>query len=304
MTMYLGENKVAPIILGPSLTGDALESEVFAGQEFYSDSFTKLTGTFAPSASDIKDGVILAGVTGTFTETTSAPTAAQILIGKTAFANGAQVDGVMPDNGSVGTQNLTTEGAEYTIAAGYHNGLGKVKAVITGLIASVIKSGTPVGGILGTFTSDATATASQILSGAIAYVNGVKVTGTLVDFGPLSSGSVVVLEATTERSNATNVYTKVKEIKVNYAGTITVSFNLKGQYGDTWAYGTIYKNGSAVGIERVVYGQTYQLFTENFTVTKDDLIQLYLKSPSGYSAISNSLQIKISPSKIGTVQTS
>ena len=86
--------------------------------------------------------------------------------------------GTMVDRGNVGTVNLTTEGAEYTIAQGYHSGLGKVKAAIAGLIASVIKAGTTVGGILGTFTSDANATASEIANGKTAYVNGSKITGT------------------------------------------------------------------------------------------------------------------------------
>lgn len=105
---------------------------------------------------------------------------ADVLASKT-FSNDSDtgLTGTMPNNGSVGTNNLTTEGAEYTIPLGYHNGLGKVKAVITGLIASVVKAGTTAGGILGTFTADATATAAQMLSGATAYVNGVKITGNI-----------------------------------------------------------------------------------------------------------------------------
>ena len=99
--------------------------------------------------------------------------------------------GTMPNNGSVGTQNLTTEGAEYIIPAGYHNGSGKVKASITNLIASVIKVGVTVGGILGTFTADATAAASQILSGVTAYINGTKVTGTMVNRGAVSKSLAI-----------------------------------------------------------------------------------------------------------------
>lgn len=108
-------------------------------------------------------------------------TAPDLLSGKKAATDAGDITGSMPNNGSVGTQNLTTQNAEYTIPAGYHNGLGKVKAVVSGLIAGVIKAGTTVGGILGTFTSDATATASQILSDITAYVNGTKVTGIMPD---------------------------------------------------------------------------------------------------------------------------
>lgn len=110
-----------------------------------------------------------------------------VLLNKTfSNADGNDKVGTMPNNGSVGTQNLTTEGAEYTIPAGYHNGLGKVKAVIANLIASVIKAGVTVGGIVGTFTSDATAVAANILSGVTAYVNGSKITGTMANNGAVT----------------------------------------------------------------------------------------------------------------------
>lgn len=105
---------------------------------------------------------------------------ADVLAGKT-FSNDADTGlvGTMVNNGSVGTISLGSEGQEYTIPQGYHNGLGKVKAVINNLIASVIKAGTTVGGIIGTFTADATAAGSDILSGKTGYVNGAKVTGTI-----------------------------------------------------------------------------------------------------------------------------
>lgn len=76
------------------------------------------------------------------------------------------------------TVNLTTQNQEYTIASGFHSGLRKIKAVITNLVASVIKYGETVGGVVGTFTSDASAIANHIFSGQSAYVKGSKVTGT------------------------------------------------------------------------------------------------------------------------------
>lgn len=112
-------------------------------------------------------------------------TASEVLSGKTIGMEEGLVSGTMPNREAV-NQNLTTEGQEYTIPAGYHNGLGKVKAVITGLVASVIKAGTTVGGIAGNFTNDATATAAQMLSGVIAYVKGNKITGTMVNRGAVA----------------------------------------------------------------------------------------------------------------------
>lgn len=109
--------------------------------------------------------------------------AADVLAGKTfSNDNDTGLTGTMANNGpaSAETVNLTTAGAEYTIPVGYHSGLRKIKAAITNIAAAVIKAGTTVGGIVGTFTADATATAAQMLSGVTAYVNGNKITGTIV----------------------------------------------------------------------------------------------------------------------------
>lgn len=119
-------------------------------------------------------------------------TTAQVLAG-VPFSNESDTGliGAMPEIGSVGTIILDVNNEEYTIPAGHHNGLGKVKAIIAGILASVIKAGTTVGGILGTFTSDATATAAQILSGVTAYVNGNKVTGTMPNRSGVYQDSVL-----------------------------------------------------------------------------------------------------------------
>ncbi|WP_423738406.1 hypothetical protein ACUH7Y_17430 [Clostridium beijerinckii] len=91
--------------------------------------------------------------------------------------------GTMPNNGAV-SSTLTNSNQEYIIPAGFHNGLGKIKVIVTNLAAEAIKAGTTVGGIVGTFTSDATAAASDISSGKTAYVNGNKVTGTGRGYSP------------------------------------------------------------------------------------------------------------------------
>jgi hypothetical protein len=53
-----------------------------------------VTGTLAPAAGNIKVGVTIAGVTGTFTSDANA-TAAQILSGKTAYVNGSKITGTI-----------------------------------------------------------------------------------------------------------------------------------------------------------------------------------------------------------------
>lgn len=86
------------------------------------------------------------------------------------------------------TANVTTKAAA-TITPGTTNQTISSGTYLTGtqtiigdadLVAGNIKAGTQIFNTTGTYTSDATAAATDIISGEIAYVNGSKVTGTLV----------------------------------------------------------------------------------------------------------------------------
>ena len=90
-----------------------------------------------------------------------------ILAGKKAWVNGNQITGTMANRGAV-SQTLNA-GGSYTIPAGYHNGSGKITA------ASLASQ------------TSGTATATQILTGKTAWVNGNKVTGTMVNQGAKST---------------------------------------------------------------------------------------------------------------------
>lgn len=102
-------------------------------------------------------------------------TTANILSGKTAYVGGAKVTGTMANNGEK-TAYIENNGESVTLSNGYYSG-GSITADITNLAAANIKSGVTVGGVAGTFTSDATAAAADIASGKTAYVNGAKVIG-------------------------------------------------------------------------------------------------------------------------------
>jgi hypothetical protein len=60
-------------------------------------------------------------------------TAADVLSGKTfSNASGNNLTGSMPNRGAV-NQTITTQGGQYTIPAGYHNGSGKVTATLSNI---------------------------------------------------------------------------------------------------------------------------------------------------------------------------
>ena len=139
-------------------------NQTIASGQYLSGTQT-ISGDSDLQASNIKSGVSIFGVTGTYSGTdTSDGTAVKtdILYGKTAYVNGAKVTGTMVNNGSVSPSALNA-GGSYTIPKGYHSGSGKVT---TNTLAS---------------QTSGTAAATDILYGKTAYVNGSKITGSMTN---------------------------------------------------------------------------------------------------------------------------
>lgn len=145
---------------------NAVAGDIATGKTAYVNG-VKLTGTHTcPPGLDTSD---------------ANATAADILTGKTAYVNGAKVTGTIS---IVEAATITPGTLDQTISAGqYMAGAQTIKGE-PNLLAENIKNGVSIFGVSGTYqssgidTSDATATAAQILQGAIAYVNGQKITGT------------------------------------------------------------------------------------------------------------------------------
>ena len=105
----------------------------------------------------------------------------------TAFS----VTGENPDMVSLGDStvtNVTAMLATVIPPKGYYDGQNSwAQLLISGINSSLIADGTVIGWpgntLTGTYTSDATATASDILNGATAYAGGQKITGNIPDYG-------------------------------------------------------------------------------------------------------------------------
>jgi hypothetical protein len=212
---------------------------------------------------NIKSGVSIYGVDGDpmVVNTSSGDAAAgDIKDGKKAWVDGAQVTG-----------NIPTQTVSNTIVsqlAGYYDAFN-LSLVDTDLVSPNIRSGVNLFGVDGDpmvmNTSSGTATASDILSGTVAYVDGLEVTGTMTN-----NVAVTVVPTTTNQTIAQGYHNGLGKVegdadlvadKIKQGVDI---FGVTGSYAGTACtgdatttdvlYPKTFSNSSATGLTGELHG--------------------------------------------------
>lgn len=141
---------------------------------------------------NIAEGVTIFGVEGTLALATLTGDAVitEVLSGKTFYSDStSKLTGTM-SNATLGTA-MTPGTTDQAIAAGYHAGTGNDKVLgDADLVSANIKSGITIFGVAGNAnvvdTSTGDAVAADILATKKAWVDGVEVTGSMVDCGTVN----------------------------------------------------------------------------------------------------------------------
>ena len=197
--------------------------------------------------------------------------AGDVLAGKT-FSNDDDtgITGAMPNRGAV---TITPGTVNQVVLDGYHNGSGYVVGDAD-LIASNILSGKNIFGVNGNVYEPATTAAYSLMT---------NLGGTDYPFG------INQFETFCQSEVQQLTYKKYgQRINMKASGTVRIKFTLVptlvNYLGQVFA--RIYKNGAPLGLERasVLNNMSNQTFMEDFTVSKGDYLEFYLKTSNNAGA--------------------
>ena len=165
------------------------------------------------------------------------------------------------------------------------------------LISNNIRAGSSIFGVNGNFTADATATAGQIASGATAYVNGNKITGTMKT--PKITGG---LNLTIYQGPSATYLTGTDMVMDSYtfgavSGIASVAFSFYSNSSSGFIYWDLKVNG--ISSDKSSYFG-YGTFTRNtaVNVTPGTVVELWGYTSSGFNGYKTMGPMKIT---IGTV---
>lgn len=144
---------------------------------------------------------------------------------------------------ALGAKKQALDSTVETVSAGYYAAT-TLSAVDTDLAAGNIKPGVTIFGFAGNYTGDADAIAADIIMGKTAYVNGVKLTGTL---------TTQSLSAANDTVTAGN-YTATTLSAVD---TDLAAGNIKSGIGIFGINGSLLPSGGTAGPADVVSGKTF-----------------------------------------------
>lgn len=98
--------------------------------------------------------------------------------------------------------------------------------------------------------------------------------------------------ADTEKSTASTSYVKLKQMRVCFNGIYRIAFALKTANAIYYAIGKIYKNGLAIGIERLTHSTNYVSFSEDLSFRAGDTIEIWGHTDSAaYIAYVNNFRV-------------
>lgn len=186
-------------------------------------------------------------------------TASDLLSGKTASTDAGDIVGTMQNRATV-AYSITTQGGQYIVPEGYHNGLGKVTASFANLVAENVKSGVNIGGVVGNLSLP-----TVVASADLAKMEFVVST-------PVSGGGAS--------------WKTVRKIQLpsTVSGTIQAAGNFTGVSGAV-SYVRVLQDGN-IGVDEVsVTSAVARNFGGTFDVSAGALIEIQLKCNRGDTTV-------------------